>query len=257
MISAPKTAAYYLRQMTDFAKKFNEANIDTVGWAAKKRYVRINGGGLRPVSLCHASPCGSLDGVKTRRHPSRLEEALGKDIPRPGHIRRKPEHRVQAALIEHALRWPEKLAGLLHLQDECDAIRFVTDEFKVDEIRADVVMLGRKASIWFPIFVELKASRSKKQVVGQVLKIRDKVSAPDVAQAFVEFLRAAVKDVSPNEQIDLRRSIAMIIWPAAQGTALSLDETLQQGVRVLEFDGAKEFARPYRSCEQLFHSKTG
>lgn len=252
MASAPKPAAYYLEKMTGFAKKLKDSGINPTEWAARKRYVRVNGGGLRPISLCHVSPCGALVGFKTRENTRGLKEAINAPIPRPDYIRKKPEHRVQAALIEHALRWPVKVPEFLHLQDECDEIRFVTDEFKIEDIRADVVMIGFKSGVWFPIFIELKAIRSKTEVVGQVLKIKEKVSRLDTALSFIEFVKTA-SDIKGD--VDLRKSIVMIVWPAAQGRPLSLDETLARGIRVLEFERNHEFAKSYDEPKLSFASK--
>lgn len=253
MAGKPKGAADYLQQMTRFAAKLNDPGINPAKWAAQKRYVRVNGSGLRPISLCHVNPCGSLAGQKTRKTIRGLEEALGGEIDQPDYIRKKPEHRLQAALIEHALRWPEELPAMLHLQNECEKICFVTDEFKLEQIRADVVMLGCKAGAWFPIFLELKVLRSKKKVVGQVLEIKGRVRRPDIAAEFVRFVKTAA-GVGEDVDVDLTKSIAMIVWPAAQGKPLSLEETIAQGIHVLEFEGSPDFAKPYGASELSFTS---
>lgn len=255
MAGKPKVTADYLRQMTSFAVKLNDSGINRAEWATRKRYVRVNGGGLRPISLCHVNPCGSLKDQKTWKTIEGLKEALGGDIDQPDYIRKKPEHRLQAALIEHALRWPEELPAMLHLQNECEKICFVTDEFKLEEIRADVVLLGCKAGVWFPIFLELKALRSKTEVVRQVLNIKTRVSDPEIAPEFVRFVKTAAR-VGEDVDVDLTKSIAMIVWPAAQGKPLSLEETKADGIRVLEFEGRRDFARPYSAAELNFSSKT-
>ena len=238
-----KSPAHYLHRMAEYARmvKDVESTIDPAAWAADKRYVRINGGGIRTVSLCSNSPCGAVAGHPTRKTTHRLLEARHARIPEEDRVRPKPEHRMQAALIEHALRWPGDVRKRLHLADECDALRFVTDELKVGEIRADVVLAGCKDKVWFPVFIELKFGRNKTTVLGQLDKIAGVFQEDaEAADAFVQFMRASA---SLDGAVDMSKALKVVIWPAAKGTPRT--EGFPKGVHVLEFDKERQLPERY------------
>lgn len=230
MKGAKKPAAHYLGEMTRFATMVNfdltrEAEAEL---AAQKRYVRINGGGIRVVSLCSVSPCGRISGHNTVKTLSGVRRATQGDVPKPG--KGKPEQAVQASVIEHAKRWPEALPDLLHLSDLCDELRFVNDELAVDfispdgsskSIRADVVLAGRKGDVWFPVFVELKNDRMRGTLLKQLTNAADALTADaEACEAFVAFLRASARLNSPQhaaQPVDVRRTIKLFIWPRNPG----------------------------------------
>ena len=234
-----KTPAQYLGQMAEFASRLQAASLDHAAWAADKRYVRINGGGLRVVSLCANSPCGSLDGYGTRKTTKGLndQEARQAKIPEC-EPKSKPEHLWQAALIEHSLRWPDALPRLLHLHDACDELRFVTDELSLDVIRADVVLLGCSGSTWFPVFVELKVQRNETRLLDQLTGI-SKITNLDEATSsgFKEFVATAARAYGAKiaGKVDLDRALKVMIWPSTSGTPRSGERVKELNVRVLEF----------------------
>lgn len=255
MPTKKKTPAQYLGQMADFASRLQTASLDHSAWAADKRYVRINGGGLRVVSLCANSPCGSVDGYGTRKTIKGLndQEARQAKIPE-GEPKSKPEHLWQAALIEHALRWPDALPRLLHLRDACDELRFVTDELSLDGIRADVVLLGRSGSTWFPVFVELKIQRNETRLLDQLTSI-SKVTNLDEAtsSAFKEFVFTAARAYGAQiaGNVDLERALKVMIWPSTSGTPRSREQVRKLKVRVLEFPKASRPADRFDAASLL------
>lgn len=232
MSTQPNSPAHYLRLMAHYARLVNGmTEMDHAAWAADKRYVRINGGGIRTVSLCSISPCGAVEGHPTRKTTHRLLESRHALIPDKARVRPKPEHRVQAALIEHTRRWPEQLPALFHLRDACEELRFVTDELKVGAIRADLVLAARRGKIWFPVFIELKFARHLKIVLGQLDKIADAIQRDvQAADAFVEFMRAAG---TLEGVVDVSQALKILIWPSADGRARTT--AFPPGVRALEF----------------------
>lgn len=239
MQRATKTPAQYLEQMAEFASRLHEASLEHAAWAADKRYVRINGGGLRVVSLCAASPCGAVDGHGVRKTTQGLlnEDARKALIPL-GKPKSKPEHLWQAALIEHALRWPDALPSLLHLRDACDELRFVTDELSLRTIRADVVLLGRRGSTWFPVFVELKVERNLERVLKQLGAIAELANLDEtIRAAFKKFAIAAASIYGSKivGEIDLDRALKVMIWPSTPGVSTHIERAMKLNVRVLEF----------------------
>ena len=260
-----KTAAEYLDQMAGFAGRLHEAGLDHAGWAADKRYVRINGGGLRVVSLCADSPCGKVEGHGVCKTTRRLDKARYAPIP-PGEPKSKPEHLWQAALIEHALRWPDALPEVLHLRDACDELRFVTDELSLTDeirnstIRADVVLLGRRGATWFPVFVELKVQRSMKRLLEQLDANAGLSNLDDTTRAaFKKFVAAAAHTYdskkSPRQdaihniagEIDLDHALKVMIWPSTTGVSTHLERARQKGVRVLEFSEGVQPAKRFEA----------
>lgn len=225
--------------MADSASLLQTARLDHAAWAADKRYVRINGGGLRVVSLCKERPCGRVDGYGTRKTIKGLndQEARQAKIPQ-GKPTAKPEHHWQAALIEHALRWPEALPHLLHLRDACDELRFVTDELSLAGIRADVVLLGCSGSTWFPVFVELKVQRNETRLLDQLTSISEITNLDETTRsAFKNLLRIAAQAYGAQvaDNVDLDRALKVMIWPSTSGTARPRDKVKQLKVHVLEF----------------------
>ena len=248
MQRAPKTPAQYLKQMEEFASRLHEARLDHGLWAEDKRYIRINGGGLRVVSLCANSPCGAVDGQGVRKTTRGLvdtdETARRARIP-AGAPKSKPEHLWQAALIEHAIRWRHQLPELLHLRDACDELGFVTDELSLGAIRADVVLVGRRGASWFPVFVELKVKRSMKRLLEQLNAINELSKLDETTRAaFKKFVSSAARVYGSEigSGIDLDCALKVMIWPSTQGVSTHLARAQQ--VRVLEFpEGAKPLPR--------------
>lgn len=250
-----KPAAHYLREMAGFAKMVN-AHLsleDEADLAADKRYVRINSAGIRVISLSSDSPCGKVEGHNTVVTLSAVHRAREGVVKKAGNG--KPEHRMQAALIEHAKRWPAVLPELLCLSDQCDELRFVKDELAVDfmtaegvtkSIRPDVILVGKKGHVWFPVFIELKARREKDTLLKQLADAADALTSdPEACEAFVGFVRAAARLNTPeriNEPIDVSRSIRLMIWPKNPGTEQFYD--FGSRTFAVEFNPADAVDRP-------------
>jgi hypothetical protein len=245
MTNAPHTPhtpnAEYLRLMTGFARDLRAADIDQAEWAADLRYIRINGSGLRPISICNDNPCGALVGYLNGT--TVVDDVLKKARSALAEVRTsqsdKPEARLQARLIEHALRAPESLPGLLHLAQQCDELHFITDELRVNDIRADVVLLGKKDAVWFPVFIELKVTRDLKRLLKQLDNIVRYVGNDEETKlAFCAFCKAAA-GVTGGFDFDFDRRIEMIIWPSLVDPSRARESTheLLASRHVLEFPG--------------------
>ncbi len=194
--------------------------------AQKSFYIRILGGGFRPVSISDANPCGHLrykesnkqiNGCKTI-DSAILKTRLAKDGTLEGN---KPEHRIQASLIRHALMNDYafgRIDKLFHgFEGEFDELHFITDEFSVTpggEIRAcraDIIALGRKDGRYFPVFIELKVKHELTKLIDQLTNACDQLWNNDhVRGHFSDFLTA----VSSIKEIDRSANAAkkMLIW---------------------------------------------
>jgi hypothetical protein len=185
------------------------------------RYIRIGGNGFRAVSIHPDRPCGSLerDG-RTLSVRKSIERALADCDAHPKPVARnpsagpyKPEHRIQAFLIRHALRNPQEFGSLIRCNDLFDSLEFVTDELRIDDedvgaIRADMVALGQRGDTWIPVFIELKAGRDLKTVRKQLENI-DR-AAREFEPQFRELFSSSTGVVP--EAIDFSQAMRILIW---------------------------------------------
>lgn len=189
--------------------------------AGKFIYIRVGGDRYRPVSVHFDNPCGSLkrrDGNEgeiggTKSLGTAIERASAAapaNTKKPGN--RKPEHVVQAGLIQYALLHDMLLNGRLDgFSDFFDELIFVTDELKAGDIRADIIALGGKDGRYFPVFIELKGIRSFNRVLEQ---LRDAQQEMDkFRSSFVEMLvKGTGKAV---ETIAFEDYKLLVVWPGA------------------------------------------
>jgi hypothetical protein len=189
--------------------------------AEKWIYIRVRGDKYRPVSIHPENPCGSLKRLNgsgseigdTKSLDTALknaDEAAPANAKVPGN--KKPEHVVQAGLIHHALQHDMLLNGRLSgFSDVFDELIFVTDELKAGDIRADIIALGGKGGAYFPVFIELKAIRSYKRVLEQLIVARQETAK--VKSSFVEML---VKGTGKTaESISFDEYKLFVVWPKA------------------------------------------
>ena len=143
---------------------------------------------------------------------------------------KKPEHVVQAGLIQYALLHDMQLNGF---PDFFDELIFVTDELKAGDIRADIIALGGKGGKYFPVFIELKGIRSFKRVLEQLRAAQQE--AAKVRCSFVEML---VKGTGKTvETISFDEYKLLVVWPGApsgEGNASILNAVAEEG-----FESAK------------------
>jgi len=204
----------HLNKMTAFALQRRQHEEQLAELAKGHYYVRIGGNGFRLVSIHLDNPCGSVyvdnraTSSKSSLDPVLVQASVASHrIGPPGNG--KPEHRVQARLIHCALTQPSKLASLLDCTDLFDELLFISDEFRLDDIRADVIALGRKEAQYFPVFIELKATRTLKRVIEQLERITERmVAQPDAVAAFL----AAASGI-PAADIEMT-ALRLIIWPS-------------------------------------------
>lgn len=211
------------------------------------RYIRILGRNFRAISLSSYNPCGRLV------HKENGKEITGKlnisaaiqsildaepfnapsdfrpEGSKPGR-HAKPEHGIQAFIIRHSLmnnlNFREIFPGL---GDEFDDLLFITDELSTGDLRADVIALGSKEGRYFPVFIELKITRSLKRLIEQL------ESAPKLltlAEAdFVQFL-SAVSGISEN-QISFKDYRLMLIWSKSPSGKESKDVAVVRSRKIL------------------------
>jgi transposase-like protein len=189
-----------------------------------KRYVRINFGKCRAVSLDQENPCGHLKKmiageekeVGGRTGQKGFENAWD-DAGNPAFFNHKPnnekpEHKVQAFLVLQALSAANILSELLDCSEVFDNLFFVDDEYRVEGknkgiLRADVILLGKKNNCYFPVLIELK-NKPETKVYTQL--INSYAMAKEYETQFKAFLSAATG--IPSESIDIYKAHLMAIW---------------------------------------------
>jgi hypothetical protein len=189
--------------------------------AEKFIYIRVGGDKYRPVSVHFDNPCGSLKkrsgnqseigGTKSLRAAFQSASAAAPaNTKKPGN--RKPEHVVQAGLIQHALLHDMQLHGRINgFSEFFDELIFVTDELKAGDIRADIIALGGKDGKYFPVFIELKGIRSFNRVLEQLRNAQQEMAK--IKSSFVGMLvNGTGKAV---ETIAFEDYKLFVIWPEA------------------------------------------
>jgi hypothetical protein len=209
------------------------------GLAEKFVYIRVGGEKYRPISIHFDNPCGSLlrrsgnegeiGGNKSLR--TALENAIAAapaDTKKPGN--KKPEHVVQAGLIQYALLNDMLMQGRLNgFSDFFDELIFVTDELKAGDIRADIIALGGKNGSYFPVFIELKGIRSFSRVLEQLRAAQQEMAK--IRNSFVEMLVNGTGKAT--ETISFDEYKLLVVWPGAlsgKGNASAAKAVTEHGL---------------------------
>ena len=227
----------HLRNMAQLAKQWRDEGLEVHNkLAADSIYVRINGTGFRPISICQQNPCGRL--VKSNGAPllgtTKIKNAIravehampaAHFGPAKGKANAKPEHKLQASLIHwallHDLDFHHCFDDFNHVFDE---LFFVTDEFSAGDIRADIIAIGRKGETYFPVFIELKVKR-------QLSRLKEQLDAAKKAMRigeddFLEFL-SAVTGIE-KRRIESEPTL-ILIWPESASGIESDAVTIARG----------------------------
>lgn len=224
----------YIQSRIERAKQWREEMPTHEQLAKNYRYVRILGKSFRAISISPANPCGRLlrkdnsnmvsgcatikaailsaQGAHPYDHDADFKPA--RHIAAKADTPAKPEHKIQAFLIRHALMNGQKLDGILKGFDaDLDELVFVTDELSTGELRADIIALGGKNGRYFPVFIELKIKRELKRLMAQ---LEGAQSLMNIAGTdFINMLSAA--SGIPNEKISFDGYRLMIVWPPVSG----------------------------------------
>lgn len=224
----------YIQSRIERAKQWREEMPTHEQLAKNYRYVRILGKSFRAISISPANPCGRLlrkdnnnvvsgcatitaailsaQGAHPYDHDADFKPA--RHIAVKADTPAKPEHKIQAFLIRHALMSGQKLDGILKGFDaELDELIFVTDELSTGELRADIIALGGKNGRYFPVFIELKVKRELKRLMAQLEGAQALMNI--AGTDFINMLSAA--SGIPNEKISFDGYRLMIVWPPVSG----------------------------------------
>jgi len=229
-----------LSNMAKMAKERLDSNEPYYSIKGIKRYIRINSTGFRVVSLDTENPCGHMYDSDSNEITERktLEEAICDLNNRKlkNHILKKeskdkPEHRIQAFIIYTALTNRDDLPILLGCKDKFKELLFVDDEFSINNIRADLIFLGKDHvnDYYFPVFIELKVTRLAKKLREQLDIIKKYLS--DSKEEFKAYLSAATG--IPIDKIDYSKNCRIAIWPEGGEQKRTVNELNKDGSDIL------------------------
>jgi hypothetical protein len=252
----PKTknelVAWRLCNMASYAKELQ--NFDHAALAARGKYIRIQGESVRLISIDPKTPLCKLqiDGVDLGKSKSVSELVRNIDASQQLESSRKPgeERAMQAYIIKAALVKNRSLSSLFPGLNEygIDELIFICDELSVGDkntedqgatCRADLIALGKKDGICFPVFIELKYFRALGRLVEQLDNIQNEMSKPDVSPSFLKLL-SAVSGV-PTDAIDLGRAKRMVVWPRPEGKeSARVSAAIKENVIFVEYKPPSE-----------------
>lgn len=223
----------FMSKSTDFdfcareklARQWRQKLKDIRTLAEREVYIRMLGLSFRPVSLSPYNPCGKLtkENGQTIGATKSIDRAL--EIAEEGHSHEakngKPEHILQAGLIHYALTHDLELKDrFLGFEKHFDELLFVGDEVrlnKVGSVRADLLALGRKGDVFFPVFLELKVGRHSQELRRQLENAYEATSK--TKNSFIRMLSQST-DV-PYEKIQFDQYKLLMIWPALASNSRS------------------------------------
>ena len=191
--------------------------------ASEYFYVRVRGSDYRLISLSPKNPCGRLirkgtgtiiDGSSTIE--AAIKNAKVADVAEsydPKTKNKKPEHRMQAAMIWHALLNDLYLHGMFDgFNDVFDELYFVTDELATEvsgkKIRADIIALGGMRGKYFPVLIELKAGRDLGRLLQQLKDAKEAIK--ETGEDSTLLLSNATG--KPAKDIQLDNAQMLIVW---------------------------------------------
>jgi len=233
----------YIENRVERARQWR-AEMATLRELAKDyRYIRILGRSFRAVSISKGNPCGHLirqdNGKEVKGRPNMASAIQSAMCSYPyNHSaayqprNQKPEHKVQAFLIRHALMNGQEMQSVIKgFDDVFDKLIFITDELSIGMLRADIIALGSKNGRYFPVFIELKNKREltrlKKQLEDAKLVMRE--------TAFIKLLSAG--SGIPADKIKFEDYKLLAVWSPVSGgkEASEVGDARAEGFLFAEF----------------------
>lgn len=224
-----KLMAEYAKERRDFLK----GNLPKLN--SKKCYIRIAGRGFRAISLHNASPlCEFKKAPYTKDIKLMLDHAKNPI----SQVEGNPERKIQCYLIKNALANDFDLKKVLGINNAIyDELLFALDEVvlvkapNIPKIRCDILAVGVKDAVAFPVLIELKYERQKTILNDQLNVFCDKMH--DIFRdEFANLLSNCV-----NKKVSMSKIGKMIVWPAPDGKTSqnTMPYFKKKGIDVIEY----------------------
>ncbi len=249
-----------LRDRLDRMKKMaDELNkLEIVELAKLDRYIRIGGESFRAVSLredyplCGCAKSGTRQLATIDRHFKKCEGKL------PMHVlEKKKERKLQCWIIKQSLINNRNMMIFLNKAKGCfDELVFALDEVSLGDkknpvakinglrlngspmaVRCDLLAVGSKDGKTFPVLIELKSSRNKKDLIAQIDNFAELICR--FKDCFIPLLETCtglqINDYNPRK---------IIVWPTPQQqnsiTQKHLNFLTNIGISILEYNDSVE-----------------
>ncbi|MBW1744941.1 MAG: hypothetical protein JRG74_01340 [Deltaproteobacteria bacterium] len=200
-----------LRQMAEMAEKRNDFLKNSTQVIYTDWYIRIRGEDFRAVSLNDNTPLFGFVSTGAKRINTIINhfKAGGPQLSKKENI---PERRIQCWLIKQALKRNYDLMTVLKLnKNYYDDLLFALDEVSLGDqnnkpiIRCDILAVGSKNGISFPVLIELKSERSNK-LINQLDGFCDEIKI--YSNEFKYLLeKCSIRN------INISKTKKMIVWP--------------------------------------------
>lgn len=232
-----------LEKMANYADKLKDIRFEEL--ALKDQYIRIGGLGYRSVSLNSKFPLCKYSERPIDDIDKLFNEFKGQPVPMAVEPARKPERCLQRYIIKASLINNRNMITALALKDcPYDELIFATDEVSLGDVRCDILAVGKVAENYYPVIIELKSSRNKKELIGQLCDFSKTVKTYNTE--FSNLLSCIT-----GKSINTNNPQKIIVWPVAESEAnkgenvrfgssfnaqKTRDEILSMTISLLEYD---------------------
>lgn len=207
------------------------SNID------KDLYIRIRGEDFRAVSLNDNTPLFGFKQNGSKNIDTIIRNFKNDDKPKENKKLSIPERRIQCWLIKNALANNNDLKSVLSLKsDMYDELTFALDEVSLGDknhapiIRCDILAVGTKNNVSFPVLIELKSIRNQKTLIDQLNDFCKEIN--DFSAEFKLLLEKCF-----GRQIDITHMKKMVIWPnITKGKEDTIEKYHTNCIDIIEYD---------------------
>jgi len=224
-----------LRNMKHLVDEVKFAGWNESERAKNDQYIRINGEGVRAVSLADRSALCGYEKTSSHKDPSKVIEHFARNLGafNDKTFASKQERRMQSYLIKQALLNKRSLlgkSGLFCLNGMFDELLFALDEVsfgdnKLDNepddeehpkvVRCDILAVGVKDGDVFPVLIELKSVRSLQRLGDQLKYAAKDISwNPDRISAIATLLSLVTGQKFSNYSAG--KICKILVWPAGK-----------------------------------------
>jgi hypothetical protein len=183
--------------------------------AKNGQYIRIGGMGFRAVSLEPKTPLsGYAD--KPSKNLANMFLQFNERAPKPMNVapEKKEERCLQRYIIKSAMQHNRDMLKALSCKNTpYDELLFVTDEVSLDKVRCDILALGRIGADYYPVSIELKSNRDKKELIRQLDAFCSYIQKQEYGTLFSEIFITLTGQA--GIKINTATPHKMIIWPRA------------------------------------------
>ena len=201
--------------------------------AKENKYIRVCGKTYRAVSLYEKSPLAGFarNGASTlttifNHFDNKMPPELDKKL-----LIKKEERRVQAWIIKQALIHNRDLLSVIKFEHcQYDKLLFALDEISIGDrkfpptIRCDILAIGMKDGIYFPVLIELKYGRVLGRLTDQLKDFIGEITDDsEISSAFASLIKKAT---GLEDDICFDKNFRkIIVWPALESGKNARPET--------------------------------